>query len=167
MTRMTEHMHTHSYTQINTPTHTQWVSLSLRKRIVQRIWWQQGPCWLWLKGTLPSLQNNVAHTGKKLCALSDWRVALWHYLATGLLVTSAYVLCMVWMHSTWKHTPLKLKMFHQMKICPNLLFFTASLDSCYQKWAFATPLSKSRATCMCMQPKGDPWKVAPSTWLYK
>ena len=57
------HMHTHTHTHTNTPMHTAWVSLCLRKRIVQRIWWLWGPCWLWLKGTPPSVQNNVAPMG--------------------------------------------------------------------------------------------------------
>ena len=88
MTRMTEH--THTLTHIYTQTHprTQWLSLCGKESCNVYSWWPWGPCWLWLKGTLPSVQNNVAHTGKKLPALSDWRVPLGRYLATGLLTNS-------------------------------------------------------------------------------
>ena len=45
---------------------------------------------MWLKETLPSVQNNVSRKGKKLRALSDWRVPLGHYLATGLFKYTLY-----------------------------------------------------------------------------
>ena len=77
--RMTEHTHTHTHTC------SDYLSLSREKNCATYSWWLWGPYWLWLKGTLPSMQKNVAHSGKKLCALSDWRVSLECYLATGLL----------------------------------------------------------------------------------